>query len=61
MEWGKLFTDGEGLTVYGELTVDNFAEDTAIAEAVVNNLNGNLLAGGFDLKQSQLCWCHHRR
>jgi cell division GTPase FtsZ len=53
MEWGKLFTDGEGLTVYGELTVDNFAEDTAIAEAVVNNLNGNLLAGGFDLKQSR--------
>ena len=53
MEWGKLFTDGEGLTVYGELTVDNFTEDTAIAEAVVNNLNGNLLAGGFDLKQSR--------
>lgn len=53
MEWGKLFTDGEGLTVYGELTVENFEEDTAIAEAVVNNLNGNLLAGGFDLKQSR--------
>lgn len=53
MEWGKLFTDGEGLTVYGELVVDNYAEDTAIAEAVVNNLNGNLLAGGFDLKQSR--------
>lgn len=53
MEWGKLFTDGEGLTVYGELTVDNFVEETAIAEAVVNNLNGNLLAGGFDLKQSR--------
>jgi cell division GTPase FtsZ len=53
MEWAKLLTDGEGLTVYGELTVNNFAEDTAIAEAVVNNLNGNLLAGGFDLKQSR--------
>lgn len=53
MEWGKLFTDGEGLTVYGELTIDNFSEETAIAEAVVNNLNGNLLAGGFDLKQSR--------
>lgn len=53
MEFGKLFTDGEGLTVYGELTVDNFVEDTAIAEAVVNNLNGNLLAGGFNLKQSK--------
>lgn len=53
MEWGKLFTDGEGLTIYGELTVNNFSEDTAIAEAVLNNLNGNLLAGGFDLKQSR--------
>jgi cell division GTPase FtsZ len=53
MEWGKLFTDGEGLTVYGELVVENFAEETAIAEAIVNNLNGNLLAGGFDLKQSR--------
>lgn len=53
MEWAKIFTDGEGLTVYGELTVENFVEDTAIAEAVVNNLNGNLLAGGFDLKQSR--------
>ncbi len=53
MEWGKLFTDGEGLTVYGELTVSNFKEDTAIAEAVVENLNSNLLAGGFDLKQSK--------
>lgn len=53
MEFGKLFTDGEGLTVYGELTIDNFIEDTAIAEAVVNNLNSNLLAGGFDLKQSK--------
>jgi F0F1-type ATP synthase epsilon subunit len=35
------------------LTVDNFREDTAIAEAIVNNLDGNLLAGGFDLKQSR--------
>jgi cell division GTPase FtsZ len=53
MEWAKLFTDGEGLTVYGELTVENFSEDTAIAEAIVNNLDGNLLAGGFDLKESR--------
>lgn len=53
MEWGKLFTDGEGLTVYGELTVADYAGETAIAEAIMNNLNGNLLAGGFDLKQSR--------
>jgi cell division GTPase FtsZ len=53
MEWAKIFTDGEGLTVYGELTIANFEEPTAIAEAVLNNLNGNLLAAGFDLKQSR--------
>ncbi len=53
MEWGKIFTDGEGLTVYGELTVKDFVGETAIAEAILNNLNGNLLAGGFDLKQSR--------
>ncbi|CAM6001419.1 unnamed protein product [Sphagnum balticum] len=53
MEFGKLFTDGEGLTVFGELTVENFREETSLAEAVINNLNSNLLAGGFDLKQSK--------
>ncbi len=53
MEFGKLFTDGEGLSVYGEMTVKNYQEDTAIAESVINNLNGNLLSGGFDLKQSK--------
>src|SRR5579859_1089658 len=53
MEFSKLLIDGEGLSVYGELTVENFEEDTAIAEAVINNLNGNLLADGFDLKQTR--------
>lgn len=53
MEFSKLLIDGEGLSIYGELTIDNFVEDTAIAEAVVNNLNSNLLAGGFDIKQSK--------
>jgi len=53
MEFSKILMDGEGLSVYGDFVVDNYAEDTAIAEAVVNNLNNNLLAGGFDLKQSK--------
>lgn len=52
-EWAKVFIDSEGLSIYGELTVTNYTEDTAIAEAVINNLNSNLLAGGFDLKQSK--------
>jgi cell division GTPase FtsZ len=53
MEFSKIFLDGEGLTVYGEFSIDNYVEDTAIAEAVINNLSNNLLAGGFDLKQSK--------
>lgn len=52
-EFGKLFTDGQGLTIYGTMTVPNFTEDTAIAEAVVDNLNGSLLASGFNLKQTR--------
>lgn len=53
MEFSKILMDGEGLSVYGEFVVENYTEDTAIAEAVVNNLNNNLLASGFDLKQSK--------
>lgn len=52
-EWAKILADGEGLTVYGRLDVPNYEEDTAIAEAVVNNLNSNLLAAGFDLKKAK--------
>jgi cell division GTPase FtsZ len=53
MELSKLLLDGEGLTVYGELTVSNFQDETAIAEAILDNLDGNLLASGFDLKQAK--------
>jgi cell division GTPase FtsZ len=52
-EFLKLLVDGEGCSVYGELSVDNYQEDTAIAEAVLNNLSNNLLAEGFDLTQSK--------
>lgn len=52
-EFAKLFLDGEGLSIYGELIVSNFREDTSIAEAVISNLDSNLLAGGFDLKQAK--------
>ena len=53
LELSKLLIDGEGISIYGELIVENYQEDTAIAEAIINNLSGNLLAGGFDLKQSK--------
>lgn len=53
MELGKLLVDGEGFTVYGSFSCHNYMEETALAEAVINNLNSNLLAGGFDITQSK--------
>lgn len=55
LEWAKLLADGEGLSVYGEFEVENYAEDeTSLAEAVVGSLSNNLLSGGFNIKQSKL-------
>lgn len=54
MEFVKLLTSGEGLSVYGEFNVQNYAEDeTSIAEAIISSLSNNLLSGGFDIKQSR--------
>ena len=52
-EWAKLFVDGDGLSIYGSIDVSNFTDKTALAEAVLNNLDGNLLASGFDVKESK--------
>jgi cell division GTPase FtsZ len=52
-EFGKLFIDGGGLTAYGTIKVVNYKEEDAIAIAVIDNLNSNLLASGFDLKQTK--------
>lgn len=43
----------EGITIYGEMTVSDFKEDVSIANAIIENLQGNLLAGDFDLKQAR--------
>jgi cell division GTPase FtsZ len=53
MEWTKILIDGNGLSLYGEISVSNYEEDTALAEAVVENLTAGLLAEGFDLKQTK--------
>jgi cell division GTPase FtsZ len=52
-EFGKLFIDGEGLSVYGTIKVHNYEDEDAIAGAIFENLKGNLLASGFDLKQTR--------
>lgn len=53
LEFSKVLIDGEGLSIYGEMTIDNYLEDTSIAEAIINNLDNNLLASSFNLKQSK--------
>lgn len=53
MELAKLFTDSEGLSIYGEMSVSNYTEDTALAEAIINNVSNNLLVSGFNIKQSK--------
>ena len=55
MEFGKILIDGGGLSLYGSMTVANYEEDTALAEAIITNLTSGLLAEGFNLKQTQYC------
>jgi hypothetical protein len=55
MELTKILLDSPGCTVYGEMTVSNYQDDTALAESVINNLDGNLLSSGFNLKEAKYC------
>jgi hypothetical protein len=45
--------DGDGLSVYGTMTIEQYTEDTDIAAAIVNSLSSNLLSANFDLKQAK--------
>lgn len=51
-EWATLLLNGQGLSIYGQMSLTNYEEDTSIAEAVVESLSDNLLAGSFDLTQA---------
>lgn len=53
LELFKLFLDGEGFSTYGSMEVENYSDETAIAEAIVANMNNNLLASGFNIKESK--------
>lgn len=52
-EFLKLLLDSQGFATYSCFQCSNYTDETAIAEAVINQLSGNLLADGFDLKQSK--------
>jgi cell division GTPase FtsZ len=55
MEWHKVLLDGGALSTFGEMTVQNYSDDIALAEAVTNSLNGNLLSDDFDLSEAMYC------
>ena len=52
-EFGKLLTDGNGFTVYGEMRVTNYEDEMAIATAIVESLKNNLLSSGFNIRQAR--------
>jgi len=52
-EFATMLLNGEGLSIYGQIIVKDYEDDTSIASAVINGLESNLLASGFDLKEAR--------
>lgn len=52
MDFSKLLTTGD-CCVYGHVSVDDYMEETSLAEAVLESLESGLLASGFDLKTTR--------
>jgi cell division GTPase FtsZ len=54
MELAKTLFDGEGLCVYGDMSVEGYDQDnTVIAQAVIENLDNGLFASGFNLEHTK--------
>lgn len=51
-DFGKIISCGDCST-YGVMEVDDYMEETALAEAVIESLGSNMLASGFDLNQTR--------
>jgi tubulin-like protein CetZ len=51
-DFGKIISCGD-CSVYGMVEVEDYVEETALAEAVMKSLNSNMLAEGFDLTQTR--------
>jgi cell division GTPase FtsZ len=51
-DFTKIIAAGNCST-YGVIEVENYMDETALAEAVIKSLNGNMLASGFDLSQTK--------
>ncbi|MAG28038.1 hypothetical protein CMI47_21130 [Candidatus Pacearchaeota archaeon] len=51
-DFGKIISCGD-CSIYGVMEVADYTEETALAEAVIDSLNSNMLASGFDLAQAR--------
>jgi cell division GTPase FtsZ len=51
-DFGKIISCGD-CSVYGVVEVEDYVEETALAEAVMKSLSSNMLAEGFDLSQTR--------
>jgi hypothetical protein len=53
MDYTKIFVGGD-CQIYGMIEVSDYMETTAIAEAIIENLEAGLLASDFNLKETRL-------
>lgn len=51
-DFGKIISCGDCST-YGVIEVEDYMEETSLAEAVIDSLGSNMLASGFDLGQTR--------
>tara|TARA_A100001011_G_scaffold400337_1_gene514210 strand:- start:3479 stop:5125 length:1647 start_codon:yes stop_codon:yes gene_type:complete len=52
-DFGKIISCGD-CSVYGMIEVENYMEETALAESVIESLSGSMLADGFDISQTRV-------
>lgn len=53
-DFGKVLTTGD-ISLIGSFEVEDYEEETALAEAAVKSFASNMLAEGFDLKGTRTC------
>ncbi len=52
-DFGKIISNGD-CSIYGVIEVEDYMEETALAEAVIESLGDNMLAEGFDVSQTRV-------
>lgn len=52
-DFAKIISCGD-CSIYGVIEVENYMDETALAEAVIESLNSSMLAEGFDISQARV-------